>query len=42
MIKSNEKDSFIPIVLYIDYINAEYNKYLKNNFENITPVILLI
>lgn len=35
--KDNKKDSFIPIVLYIDYINAEYNKYLKNNFENITP-----
>lgn len=37
MTEDIENDSFIPIVLYIDYINVEYNKYLKRNFENITP-----
>lgn len=33
----NEGNSYIPIVLYMDYINAEYNKFLKNYFKNITP-----
>ncbi len=33
----NENNSFIPIVLYIDYINAEYNKFLKTYFNDITP-----
>lgn len=28
---------FIPIILYMDYINAEYHKFLKNNFKDITP-----
>ncbi|WP_458455199.1 MarR family transcriptional regulator [Methanobrevibacter sp.] len=32
-----EGNSFIPIILYMDYINAEYNKFLKNNFKNINP-----
>lgn len=32
-----EENSFIPIILYMDYINAEYNKFLKNNFKNINP-----
>lgn len=31
------ENSFIPIVLYMDYINAEYHKFLKNNFKDITP-----
>lgn len=33
----NGDNSFIPIVLYMDYINAEYNKFLKNYFKDITP-----
>ncbi|MBE6494642.1 MAG: MarR family transcriptional regulator [Methanosphaera stadtmanae] len=37
MTKLNEDDLFIPIVVYLDYINVEYNKFLKNNFNNITP-----
>ena len=37
MTKLNQNDPYIPLILYIDYINAEYNKYLKKNFENITP-----
>ena len=32
-----KEKSFVPIVLYIDYINVEYNKFLNANFENITP-----
>ncbi|WP_407452996.1 MarR family winged helix-turn-helix transcriptional regulator [Methanobrevibacter sp.] len=32
-----EENSFIPIILYMDYINAEYNKFLKNYFKNINP-----
>lgn len=32
-----EKKSFVPIILYIDYINVEYNKYLNTAFKNITP-----
>ncbi len=32
-----EKNSFVPVVLYIDYINAEYKKYLKDNFKDISP-----
>ncbi len=27
----------IPIIIYIDYINAEYHKYLNNEFKNLTP-----
>ena len=30
-----EDDVFFPIIIYMDYINAEYNKFLKNNFKNI-------
>lgn len=37
MRENNEDDLFIPIVLYVDYINVEYNKFLRNNFKNITP-----
>lgn len=33
----NDENSFIPIILYMDYINAEYNKFLKNYFKDITP-----
>lgn len=32
-----EKIYFTPIVLYTDYINLQFNKYLKENFKNITP-----
>lgn len=31
------KDEFIPIIFYIDYINIEYNKYLNKQFKGITP-----
>ena len=30
-------DNFIPVIFYIDYINIEYNKYLKKQFKGITP-----
>lgn len=33
----NGDNSFIPVILYMDYINAEYNKFLKNYFKDITP-----
>ena len=33
----NEEDLFFPVIIYMDYINAEYNKFLKNNFKNINP-----
>ena len=32
-----ERIYFTPIVLYTDYINLQFNKYLKENFKNITP-----
>lgn len=32
-----EEESFVPIILYMDYINVEYNKYLNTAFKNITP-----
>ena len=31
------KEEFIPIIFYIDYINIEYNKYLNKQFKCITP-----
>ena len=37
MDKINENERFIPIILYIDYINVEYHKYLNKEFKNITP-----
>lgn len=30
-------DLFKPIIIYIDYINIEYQKYLNNKFADITP-----
>ena len=32
-----KEDNYIPLILYIDYINVEYNKYLNNKFKGITP-----
>ena len=32
------KEEFIPIIFYIDYINIEYNKYLNKQFKCITPL----
>ncbi len=32
-----ERIYFTPIILYTDYINLQFNKYLKENFKNITP-----
>ena len=32
-----ERIYLTPILLYCDYINLQFNNYLKNNFENITP-----
>ena len=32
-----ERIYFTPILLYCDYINLQFNNYLKNNFEDITP-----
>lgn len=31
------RDEYIPIILYIDYINIEYHKFLNEKFEGITP-----
>lgn len=32
-----ERISFTPIVLYTEYINLQFNNYLKTNFKDITP-----
>ena len=31
------KEEYIPIILYIDYINIEYQKFLNEKFDDITP-----
>lgn len=33
----DERISFTPAILYIDYINLQFNNYLKKNYEGITP-----
>lgn len=35
---NEERISFTPIVLFTEYINLQFNKYLKTNFDDITPV----
>lgn len=34
---NEERISFTPIVLFTEYINLQFNKYLKTNFDDITP-----
>ena len=34
---SDERISFTPAILYIDYINLQFNNYLKKNYKDITP-----
>ncbi|WP_458405304.1 MarR family transcriptional regulator [Methanobrevibacter sp.] len=33
----DERISFTPAILYIDYINLQFNNYLKKNYKGITP-----
>ncbi|WP_458453488.1 MarR family transcriptional regulator [Methanobrevibacter sp.] len=33
----DERISFTPAILYIDYINLQFNNYLKKNYKSITP-----
>ena len=35
--KKINKEEYIPIILYIDYINIEYQKFLNEKFDDITP-----
>ncbi|WP_407377278.1 MarR family winged helix-turn-helix transcriptional regulator [Methanobrevibacter sp.] len=34
---SDEQIQVTPIILFIDYVNIQYNNYLKKNFKNLTP-----
>lgn len=32
-----ERIDLTPIILYVDYINIQYNDYLKKNYGDLTP-----
>jgi DNA-binding MarR family transcriptional regulator len=34
---NHERIMFTPALLYIDYISLHFNKYLKKNYEDLTP-----
>lgn len=34
---SNERISYTPIILFIDYINLQFNNYLNKNYKNVSP-----
>lgn len=32
-----ERIDLTPVILYVDYINIQYNDYLKKNYDDLTP-----
>lgn len=34
---SKERISYTPVILFTDYINLQFNKYLNKNYKNVSP-----